>query len=305
MSTIGIALLDVAPVPPEIESTHVADERDGGSGILRVRDEPLQAAPWPAPEGLVALGPAALRAILLGANGPDMCSTNVWTGAFTVGMMGGAWAGLTLLPALQMPLAGGWFAGVCIMGIWMFLLAVRAVRVQTADGGLIAQVLGADVSPACADAVETLVTGIQVLQACFVASQGFLYCAGALTVIGDPHIRVDMVVSMLIAMIALFIGSFQMGAMIVAVITSCEVLHDRCRRLTAHATNAGTAEQLHEVYLAMRELDSTLQRAVFALRPIVASVSARARPRARPQATHRSSCERSRLFPTFSRPRTR
>jgi hypothetical protein len=74
MSTIGIALLDVAPVPPEIESTHVADERDGGSGILRVRDEPLQAAPWPAPEGLVALGPAALRAILLGANGPDMCS---------------------------------------------------------------------------------------------------------------------------------------------------------------------------------------------------------------------------------------
>ena len=41
-----------------------------------------------------------------------------------------------------MPLAGGWFAGVCIMGIWMFLLAVRAVRVQTADGGLIAQVLG-------------------------------------------------------------------------------------------------------------------------------------------------------------------
>ena len=117
--------------------------------------------------------------------------------------------------------------------------------------------------------------GIQIMQVLFVVSQTVLYCAGVVMVLDVPGVRPDMVISMLVGMIALFVGSFQVAAMIVAVITSCEVLHDCCRQLAAKAAAATTAEQLHGVYIHVRELDQTLQRAVVALRPIVLSVSSR------------------------------
>jgi hypothetical protein len=281
-STIGVGLLAAGaaadagttadPTPSPLTSVPQAGE--GASqvqGILRA--SAVEAAPWPAENGLVRVGPSALQAIQLGADGPDACSSSVWIGAFTVGMLGGVWAGLTLMPALEMPLAGGWFSCACIMAIPLFRLALQALRVQTAEGGLVAQVLGADVSPKCAETVAGLVKGIRILQAVFVVSQAFLYCAGVVMVMGDPRVRPDMAISMLVGMIALLVGSFQVAAMIVAVITSCEVLDDRCRSLVDQAAAAATAEELHDVYLAMRKLDHALQQAVVALRPIVATVS--------------------------------
>jgi|EP01043_Picozoa_sp_COSAG02_P062937 hypothetical protein len=269
------------PAPPRRESSEPegqeqrATASSDASGAAVRTNQPHAVALWPADDGLVSVGPSALRVMQFGAEGPAVCRTGMWTGAFTFGMVGGAWAGLSLLPFVGMPLAGGWFACSCIMGIPLFRLALQAVRVHIADMGFVSQVLSARVSPQCSSTVNMLVMGIQVLQVLFVVSQTVLYCAGVVMVLDVPGVRPDMVISMLVGMIALFVGSFQVAAMIVAVITSCEVLHDCCRQLVQKAVAATTAEQLHAVYVRVRELDQTLQRAVVALRPIVLSVSSR------------------------------
>jgi len=277
MSTLQAGLLDAGArgddEAPRSESSQQAPEPELEQSMPASGSNPLQVAPWPADEGLIFVGPSAMHSMQVGTEGPAVCTTRMWSGAFTFGMMGGAWAGLTLLPAVGMPLAGGWFSFSCIMGIFLFRLAVQAVRAQTADGGFVSQMLGTSVSPQCSKTVGRLVMGIQCLQALFVVTQTILYCAGVVMVLGTPAIRTDMMISMLVGMIALFVGSFQVAAMIVAVITSCEVLHDCCRQLSSRASEATTAEQLKEVALHMRELEQTLQQAVFALRPIVLSVS--------------------------------
>lgn len=278
MAALSVSLIDVSDDRP-VRSTlsqgaeqHTALTSEAIDGILDVEDPP-SVVPAFGDANLVSVGPSALRTMQLGAEGPAGCTTRMWLGAFTIGMLGGVWAGLTLLPALRMPLAGGWFSCGCIMAIPLFRLALQAVRVHIADGGFVSQVLSASVSPQCSDAVDRLVMVIQLLQALFVVTQAFLYCAGAVMAMNDPNIRPDMVISMLVGMIALLVGSFQVAAMIVSVIASCEVLHDCCRQLSLQTAEATTAEQLHAVYLRMRELDQTLQRAVIALRPIVLSVS--------------------------------
>lgn len=276
MSALSVGLLDGGDDdPPRSGPSQEAGQRSNASDISSERSEANdshQPAPWPANDGLVSVTPSALHTMQFGTDGPTVCTTRMWVGTFTFGMLGGVWAGLTLLPAVGMPLAGGWFACGSIMAIPLFRLALQAVRLHTADGGFITQLLETSVSPQCRTTVDRLVNGIRVLQALFVVSQTFLYCAGVVMVIDSPGIRPDMVISMLVGMIALFVGSFQVAAMIVAVITSCEVLHDCCQQLSGCAAEATTAEQLHSVYLLMRELDQKLQRAVIALRPVVLSV---------------------------------
>jgi hypothetical protein len=282
MSTLTANLLDAgaddepnrSSSQPEAADQHTTASSNSSDGIVRA-NEPLAVAPWSSDDGLVSMGPSAMRVLQFGTDGPAACTTGMWTGAFTFGMIGGAWAGLTLLPEVGMPLAGGWFACSCIMGIPLFRLAMQDVRVHIADAGFVSQVLGASVTPQCSSTVNMLVMGIQILQALFVVSQTVLYCAGVVMVLGVPEIRPDMVISMLVGMIALFVGSFQVAAMIVAVITPCEVLHDRCQQLANEAAGATTAEQLHGVYIRVRQLDQTLQRAVVVLRPIGLSVSSR------------------------------
>lgn len=277
MSTLLAGLLDAGgdDEPPRSTSSQqpLEPQPELEQSTQPSYSSPLQVAPWPTGGGLVSVGPSALRTMQVGTEGPAVCKARIWSGLFIFGMMGGAWAGLTLLPALDMPLAGGWFSCSCMMGIVLFRLALQAVRVQTADGGFVSQVLRTKVSPQCSRTVDRLVMGIQSLQALFVLTQTILYCAGVVMVLGAPGIRPDMVISMLVGMVALFVGSFQVAAMLVAVITSCEVLHDCCRQLSSRASAATTAEQLKEVVLHTRELEQTLQQAVLALRPIVLSVS--------------------------------
>ena len=129
-------------------------------------------------------------------------------------------------------------------------------------------------SPVCADTVRKMVTSIRSIQAFIIVSQTCFYGWGITLVLHDPRVRPDMLLAFAPFLLGFVVGSFQLCAMIVAVVSSCEILDDRATRLAERAATAITAEQLHEVYLSMVQLDATLQRAVVVLRPIVLTVIA-------------------------------
>jgi hypothetical protein len=250
----------------------------------------LQAAPWPetgetdrGEQELVPFTSSALYQIELGVDGPSTCTRQIWLATFAVGMLGGAWAGLTLVTHLHMPISGGWFSCVCIMFIELFHKTLRLVRAETGEGGQVAQLLRSNASPQCANSVRRIVTAMRVCQAAFCTTQIMAYGYMLLYTLDADWMRPDIELSMLAFFGGFVVGSFMLNSMLLSIMCSCEVLDDRTKRLTKRAEAATTAQSLYGLSLALRELDHEVQQAVVALRPIVLTV--RRRPTVPPLAS--------------------
>ena len=241
---------------------------------IETDDAPREAAPWQAleQEDLVPLHPRTLKIIRTGVDGPAACTNRAWIAALAIGMLAGVLLGVRMMPNVDMPISGGWFACVCLMIIHLFHKTLPLLRQQVAEGGHVAQLLTSRVSAACAKAVGRFSIFMRALQGSFVLSQCIAYFY-ALSLAADTQ-RMDKVdaFSMVIFFGGFVVGSFMLVSMICLIVCSCAVLDDRLKRLTVQAQGATTMERLRAVSLTLRELDHDVQQAVVALRPAVLTV---------------------------------
>ena len=254
-----------------------------GEGLL---ERGLEAAPstWEAggdgdgdeeqAEELVRLSKVTLAIVRMGVNGPAPCTASGWITALTIGMLTGAWLGVSLLPNVAMPISGGYFSCICVMTIHLFRKQLPMLRVELTEGGHLAQLLSSSASPACAKKVARASYGLRWLQRVFVLSQMIAYFYALNLVSDEPWMSTKIELGLVFFFGGFVTGSFMLVSMILSILCSCEVLDDRIERLTVQAKGATTMEQLRTVSFALRELDKDVQQSVVVLRPTVMTVSA-------------------------------